>query len=282
MTGWWLLGLCLALASCAETDWRAHADRIAAPVGLQREQIQTQPFLLTAYSRISQPGTASLHVYIEGDGLAWFSRSEPSHDPTPHQALGLELAAADASPNVVYLARPCQFTPMNLNPDCGIRWWTSLRYAPTVISAMNQAIDQLVRRAPGQPLELIGYSGGGALAILLAAQRHDVASIRTVAGNLDTEYVNQIHDVSAMPDSANPAAVARQTAQIAQLHFSGASDSVVPPAVATRFATAAGGTCIHTEVVNGLSHSGDWAARWPALLAQTPRCGPLNPQRPAP
>ncbi|WMD21633.1 alpha/beta hydrolase [Achromobacter seleniivolatilans] len=260
----------LLLAGCA-MDRVRNADELAAPSGLHREHIATGTFVLTAYTRIPR-ADRPLRVYIEGDGLAWITRTQPSADPTPRNAVGLTLAAQDASDNVAYLARPCQFTPMSLNPQCTPVWWTGKRFGIEIVNAMNAAIDRLAARAPGQRVELIGYSGGGALAVLLAARRHDVASIRTVAGNLDTEFVNQLHEVSAMPESLNPINEADRVAAIPQLHISGANDKIVPPSVAARFASATGPRCVRTRTLNGLDHGGNWAAQWPALLSEAPVC----------
>ena len=259
------------LSGCTVLDRDAHADALAAPSQLHREQVKTDQFVLTAFTRITR-ADQPLTVYIEGDGLAWISRTEPSADPTPRRATGLVLAAADPAPNVVYLARPCQFTPMALNPHCGAPDWTSKRFAPDVVASMSEAVSHFAAKAPGQAIHLVGYSGGGAVAVLVAAQRTDIASIRTVAGNLDTEFVNRLHGVSAMPESMNPIDMASRVATIPQRHFSGADDTVVPPDVAQRFARAAGGRCAQTNTVPGVAHDTGWAEQWPALLALTPTC----------
>lgn len=263
--------LSLVLPGCAALDPDAHADALAEPAHLHRETLDAGPFVLTAFTRITQPGKP-LRVYIEGDGVAWRSRTEPSLDPTPHQATALALAARDPSPNVVYLARPCQFTPMAMNPRCGIPYWTGKRFAPEVIESMNDAVSHFAGLTPGQPVELIGYSGGGAVAMLIAAHRTDVVSLRTVAGNLDDEFVNRLHHVSPMPDSENPIDVAEKVSAIAQIHFSGADDTVVPPSVALRFVKAAGARCARTQTVPSMSHDSDWSLQWPALLSVEPGC----------
>ena len=118
--------LALVLAGCADPN--LHADAMAQTAHLRRAQVTTDSFVLTSFYRITRPDLP-LTVYIEGDGLAWRSRTEPSADPTPHQALGLALAAADPAANVVYLARPCQFTPMAANPRCDKAYWTNKRFA---------------------------------------------------------------------------------------------------------------------------------------------------------
>jgi hypothetical protein len=264
--------LCAALpAACMTIDANDHAQRVAHSAGLSGELIHTASFEVMSFSRVREPN-APVHIYIEGDGRAWASRSTPALDPTPRQALGLQLAARDPAANVVYLARPCQFTAGD--PLCDVAYWTGKRYAPEVVAAMDSALGQFAARAPGQPLHLIGYSGGGALAILVAAHRGDVASIRTVAGNLDLEEVTRLNGVSPMPQSLDPIHEARNVAHIAQIHFSGGDDRVVPPSIARRFATAAGGSCVRTEVVPGMGHEGAWAAVWPELLLERVDCQP--------
>lgn len=264
-----LLGLQLLLSGCADPN--VHADGMAQTVGLRRAQLVTDSFVLTTFHRIARPDLP-LTIYIEGDGLAWRSRNQPSDNPTPHQALGLALAVADPAPNVVYLARPCQFTPMALNPRCDASYWTSKRYATEVVLAINQAVTQYAMQVPGQRLHLVGYSGGAALAVMVAAQRSDVASLRTVAGNLDTVEVNRLHAVSPMPESHNAIDFARQVAGIPQIHFSGADDTVVPALIAQRFIAASASTCAQARIIPGMTHDGDWARLWPSLLALAPVC----------
>jgi pimeloyl-ACP methyl ester carboxylesterase len=223
--------------------------------------------------RIADPAQP-LDVYFEGDGYAWIGPDQPALDPTPREALGLALTAADPAANVVYLARPCQFTPMAMNPRCGVPYWTGSRYAPEVVASANQAVSGYAARAPGQGVNLIGYSGGGALAVLVAAARPDSISIRTVAGNLDHAYVNRLHDVSPMPESLNPIDFAARVAAIPQVHFSGADDTVVPAEVARRFAAAAGGRCAQVRIEPDMAHDGPWNRLWPTLLRDVPVCKP--------
>ncbi|HTK00259.1 MAG TPA: alpha/beta hydrolase [Bordetella sp.] len=261
------------LAGCASIDRNEHADAMARAAGLTRELVHTDAFVLTAYARIGDPAQP-LDIYFEGDGYAWISPDQPALDPTPYVALGLALAAADPAPNVVYLARPCQFTPIAMNPRCGVPYWTGRRYAPEVVASTNQAVSVFASRAPEQGVNLIGYSGGGALAVLVAAARSDTLSIRTIAGNLDHAYVNHLHDVSPMPDSLNPIDSATRVAAIPQIHFSGADDTVVPAQVARRFAAAAGSRCSQVRIEPDMAHDGLWNRLWPTLLRDVPVCGP--------
>jgi pimeloyl-ACP methyl ester carboxylesterase len=254
---------------CRSLEPNDNALRIAGSASLLRERLEAGPFVLTSFVRLRDP-RRPIDIYIEGDGHAWRSRSEPALDPTPREAMGLKLAVQDPAANVVYLARPCQFTA----PDshCDVAYWTGKRYSLEVISAMDQAVSHYAALSPGSALHLIGYSGGGTLAILIAARRSDVASIRTVAGNLDVDAVMRLHSVSPMPLSVNPIDEARQVASVPQIHFSGGADRVVPPSIAERFARAAGGTCVQTRIIAGMGHEGPWDERWAALLTQPPHC----------
>ena len=260
------------LAGCAALDRDAAADAIARPGGLERTEMSAGDFVLTAYARVTRP-SAAVTVYIEGDGLAWLSRTEPSRDPTPKEAMGLSLAALDPSPNVVYLARPCQYTPPDRNPACSAEYWTGRRFAPEVVASVGLALDRVAAMVPGQKLNLVGYSGGGAVAVLAAARRTDVASIRTVAGNLDHDEVNRLNGVSPLSGSLNAIDDARKVKDIPQIHWSGGRDATVPPSVARRYAAVADSPCVRTETVAGVSHDSGWRENWTRLLREVPDCG---------
>ncbi|TFY89158.1 alpha/beta hydrolase [Pseudomonas kairouanensis] len=267
--------LSLWLGGCAvvpeQGELNRHAQSLAQAGGLVRAQVQTEGFVLTSFYRITRLDQP-LTVYIEGDGFAWRTRSQPSLNPTPIKALGLALAAKDPAANVVYLARPCQFTPMAANPGCDMSDWTSKRFAEAVVMAMNQAVGQYAARVPGQPLNLVGYSGGGTIAALLAARRTDVASLRTVAGNLDVAEVNRLHRVTPMPGSLNPIDLAPRLSHLPQIHYVGSEDTVVPASIAQGFARAVGGRCTQVRLVPGMGHDSDWAQRWPELLREPATC----------
>ncbi|MBP2168409.1 pimeloyl-ACP methyl ester carboxylesterase [Erwinia toletana] len=262
--------LLLSLLTGCASDPAIYADQMVRPAGLQRETVQAPPFVLAAWVRITR-ADQPLHIYIEGDGRAWRNRYQPADDPTPHKAIGLSLAVADNAPNVLYLARPCQFIPMSQNPRCRTDYWTGKRFAPEVIASINEAISHYTIRTPAQPIVLTGYSGGAAVAALVAARRQDVALLRTVAGNLDHIAVNRLHQVSPMPDSLNPADEVARIAAIPQRHFSGADDRVVPPSIGHDFAAAVG-KCASWQVIADMGHEGDWARVWPQLLQQPVYC----------
>jgi len=216
---WVLPILCIVevlLAGCA--DRRDTADRLADSAGLRSQELMTSTFRIRAYTRVLAP-EAPLIIYIEGDGLAWVSRSEPSMDPTPRSPVGLLLASLDPSPNVIYLARPCQY--VRNDPACRQAYWTDRRFSEEVVQSMNEAANALTAGRSGGGVHLVGYSGGAAIAVLIASRRRDVISLRTVAGNLDPEAVSRLHGVSQLAGSLNPKDVASTLAGLPQRHFVG-------------------------------------------------------------
>ena len=251
-------------------DPRVTADAIALKSGFVKESIPTQRFTLAAYTHWATPGQP-LTIYIEGDGRAWLSRNHLSDDPTPVHPLVLSLAALDPSPNVAYLARPCQYTEEG---PCDPSYWSNKRFSEEVIASMNQAVDRLKLEAQAAKVHLIGYSGGGAVAVLLTARRTDVISLRTIAGNLDHEAVNRAHGVSSLDGSLNPIDYAAKVSRIPQEHLIGTKDKVIPLSVTQAFVKKANNaSCVKITEVPDATHSSGWGAVWPRIARQPLVCG---------
>ena len=115
----------------------------------------------------------------------------------------MKLAVIDSSPNVLYIARPCQYVPREENPNCQTDYWTFKRYAPEVLESINEVIEMYIKNNQLRGVRLVEYSGGGTLAAILAATRNDVIDLRTVAGNLDIDYFAQLHKASPLTGSLN-------------------------------------------------------------------------------
>ena len=255
-----LLALCLA--GCARGF---PAAEFAGANHFSEQVLRGETFDLQWFAR----GQGSLlRVYIEGDGRAWLTRSRPSSDPTPDEAVAFRLAAADSAPAVAYLPRPCQFAGEG-SRNCLIPFWTSARFSEPVIRDLSLLLDAARALAGADRLELVGYSGGGAVAVLLAARRSDVARLITVAGNLDHAAWTALHHVSPLRDSLNPKDVAPQVQHIPQVHLVGANDAIMPRAVAESFVRAMTDPSQTSIVaVAGADHESGWAAALAAVLSQ--------------
>ncbi len=216
--------------------------------GFKERILLVEGFRLFALVREEENG-APWSVFIEGDGQAWASRTRPSADPTPKNPVALRLALRDAAPNRLYLARPCQYEK---SEKCEVKYWTSHRFSPEIVRAMSAAIDRITRAAPKH---LIGYSGGGAIAALLASERGDVASLTTYAGNLDSAAFSDFHQVSPLTGSMNPKDQAASLKAVPQRHYVGSEDSIVPVSLVEGFIAAQGkGACAELVVIEGADH----------------------------
>jgi len=244
------------------------ADLIAYDARLKKTEVKTDPFVLTAYSRIDKKGEP-VHIYIEGDGYAWITPTRISSDPTPRQSLALELATKDPAPNVIYLARPCQYTPEECDSACGPYYWTNGRFSEPVVKSVDQAVAYFVKEAGAPGVHFTGYSGGAAVAVLVAARRNDVLSLTTVAGNLDPEAVNKAHDASSLEGSLNPMDFAENVKNIPMRHFIGTLDNTVPSSIARSFAERCGDSSARSITeINRATHSDGWEEHWPELLRE--------------
>ncbi len=182
--------------------------------------------------------------------------------------MALSLAMQDPSPAVVYLGRPCQYVRGLAREGCGDnRWWTSHRFAPEVMRSTHAALDTLKHRFHASRLELVGYSGGGTVAAVVAAQRQDVQRLVTVAGNLDPAAWTRINRLSPMAALQNPADMASQLAHVSQWHVAGKADTVIPPAIGQSYQQRFVSTPVPTvKVLDGFDHQCCWVQAWPALL----------------
>lgn len=265
------ISLLLVLNACAVVpDASVRREQIitaAAAVGWQQQIIPSGDFDLASFVPASIAAQQRLVIYLEGDGLAWINSSRPSSDPTPITALALQLAQKHPSPNAVYLARPCQYVTVQYRQNCRQSVWTSAQFSESVIQATSNAIDILKQRYQSKMLVLVGYSGGGVVAALVAARRDDVVRLVTVASNLDHRYWTTLHQITPLSGSLNPTDFYQQLASIPQLHLAGAKDKVVPPAVIEKFVNGFKQKQLVTiKIMRGFDHQCCWLDDWLMLL----------------
>lgn len=265
-----VLIVALLLSACATipdpSERRALADGLAAGTGWQANRLEAAPFTLMAYTPSHIAPAKRLTVYIEGDGFAWVTGSLPSPDPTPRDPLALRLALVHRNGNAAYLARPCQYVDAERN-GCSQRYWTEERFAPEVITSAGLAIDKLKARFGATRLVLVGYSGGGGVAALLAARRDDVERLVTVAGNLDHSAWTGFHRVRPLLGSLNAADFSDKLASLPQVHFLGGRDRVIPPDLARQWPRGiSGGGGRNLEVIPDFDHACCWGKEWLRLL----------------
>lgn len=230
----------------------AGCSNIVIPDTFRYEEIDAGMFKLASWQKISNKNGA-IKIYIEGDGASFDAYGLPTKDPTPKGEIFRELAFGDYSPNVIYLARPCQFIMSDM---CSVRHWTTARYSYEVIDATYKAIKQIAGK---RDIILVGFSGGAQVAGLVAVLKKDlnVKNIVTMAGNLDHLEWTQYHRLQGLNESLNLADYKDEYLRISQEHYVGSNDGVIPPSLTYSFFE---NKKINIEVVKGASHSKGWEA----------------------
>jgi len=216
----------LCIAGCA--DSRVKAESEAVNVGFLNRNIKTESFNIFASTKINGEANDKIIFYIEGDGHAWKRKNKLSDDPTPKNPVSLNLALNDSDSNVVYLARPCQYLEKAQLENCNSRYWSSHRYSEEVVIAMDQAITEIKSFSSAKNIDLVGYSGGGVVAMLVAAKRDDVQRVITLASNIDHETWSEWHGISKLSGSLSPMGFLKDLKTVKQLHIWGGKDKIVP------------------------------------------------------
>jgi hypothetical protein len=203
---------------------------------------------------------SDLHLYLEGDGLAWASRNRPSADPTPLHPLVARLYRSDVSKCKVYLARPCQYIN---DSACSVSDWTSDRYSSRVIQSYDEVLNQLKQQYGNSSFTLIGYSGGATVAALLAAHRDDIKQLVTVAGNLDIDAWTKYHKITPLYGSLNPINSVSALRQIPQEHLIGGRDKIVPRSVfESYYKRLTPSSYIRYKIYPSNTHTSGWESAW--------------------
>jgi hypothetical protein len=217
--------------------------------------------------------TKPTNVYLEGDGFAFENVNKISKNPTPIDPVAMTMATEDKTGNnVIYIARPCQYT---FDSRCDNKYWSTARFSKEVIISIDFSISYLLEKNGilNEKINLIGYSGGGAVATIIGSIRKDVASIRTVAGNLDHNMVNNFHKVTPLYESLNPAFIADKISNIPQIHFTSQKDDIVPSFIAGAFAKDVGNNaCVRVFELEKPTHYSGWSENWNKLVMLEPTC----------
>lgn len=200
-----------------------------------------------------------LFIYVEGDGTPWIRERRVSIDPTPMNPvmLRLMLPAAHAA---IYLGRPCYFG-LATSGSCHSRWWTFERYGSRVIDSMCAAVNTLA--ASARSVSLVGYSGGGAIVVRMSACTRKLASITTIAGNLDPAAWTAHHNYTPLID--DPRAATLPPSDVPATHWQCRADTEVPPQITDAWfenrATAV------RRIVTACTHATGWEQVLPELTA---------------
>lgn len=247
----------------------------------ERQVVRAESFDSVFFAR-TQPDPQRITVLIEGDGYAWKTRHVPSEDPTPRMLSPVAEYAlrAPESENIVYLARPCQLTHANEWRNCTSAVWTRERFDENALAHFKTVFEELRGRYPKAQFSVLGYSGGGVMASMLAASMpHEVCFLGTVATPIDTAAWTGFHRITPLNTAYSGELLRQNLQELPQMHLVGSRDLVVPKRVVEPFWKQMDSKHLIFEVVSGATHTKGWSGAMDRLLVQSKAsCGEGSPE----
>lgn len=246
------------LASCVlRPEWQ----RLAIDGGLEKAWIDTGKF---EHLRLSNNVRGSpLRIYVDGDGTPWIRDNRVSIDPTPTNPVLLRLMH-EADHPAVYLGRPCYFGTAT-DGRCEERWWTFDRYGEAVIESMCDAANEIAREFNAESVQLIGFSGGGAIVIRMSECTDLLVALTTIAGNLDPAAWSRHHGYSPLND--NTVTNAAPPNAVIHSHWQCSNDENIPPAITDDFFRSR--PVAKRYIVEDCTHSSGWQEYWSRIIGGT-------------
>jgi hypothetical protein len=257
-----LLGAGLLALLCGCATPAQHADALAADGGLSRTVLQGTRFHHVAYLRLG--GGEPLFLFIDGDGTPWTDGGRRvAEDPTPRQPLALELALDTRYGSVLYLGRPC-YLGLAASAECHPSDWTVGRYSREVVESLAAAINGFALGHGFREVILVGHSGGGALAVLVAPHVAGLRAVIAIAPNLDIKAWTAYHGYMPLSDSLDPTDSPPLAPDVTEIVLAGSVDRNVPPALLESYF--AGHPTAQLWTLTGFDHRCCWREAWPSLL----------------
>ena len=232
-----LLLTCSALASCSTNPTLPAVDVCER---FRCSWVQGGEFTHRVAIKSATGSRTTLRVFIENDGTPWLAPNQIALSPQVHRPVAARWFAEDEGPAIL-LGRPCYHSPPAAQrAECAPEVWTSGRYSSRAIKSMAIALESALGAtalSPNQTIKhLIGHSGGGTIAWLLAAYAPaNVAWVSTVGANLDVAAWALSRGFTPLPDSLNPAIEPPLSSCVAQQHVRMSDDAIVPPITTERF-----------------------------------------------
>lgn len=227
-----LLSLIL-LTACATPSERFA--KVANDLGFFGFSLNSDSFDHQFYANtriIEQSKESVLHVYLDGDGTPWEQHHWISDDPTSRNPMILKLMQEDNAASIL-LGRPC-YHRVHKAPNCHNKYWTSHRYSREVVSSMASVLKLWLQNHSYKRIVLIGFSGGGTLAMLISTYLDSVDTVVTLASNLDVKAWSEFYGYGPLTNSLDPGAMSFNS-RLRQIHMAGLKDQIVPANIIKSF-----------------------------------------------
>ena len=234
---------------------------------LLREDITVNSLPLVIFRDAIASDSSEIHFYIDGDGSPWIHGNRIANDPTSRSQIILDLMAEDEADKIL-IGRPCYYMSPRVRPEiCQQKWWTSHRYSPDIVTAMVRVIEKQIQRFEPRKVRLIGYSGGGTLAMLIGKELDEkISQVITIAANLDVDRWTELHGFSPLATSFNIENFPRLSERIKQTHFVGSEDLNVPADITQSVVLRQSNAKVIR--IEGYSHECCWPNDWASRLRQ--------------
>jgi hypothetical protein len=201
----------------------------------------------------------NINIYIEGDGLSYIYGSV-SDNPTPINPVGLKLFLKDTNRCKIYLSRPYQFIN---NKKANKRLWSELRYSNLTVNFYINVLNEIKRKYNDKSFTLIGYSGGGTIAALIASKRNDIKKLILIASNLDLKKWYEIHYLKPSKYDLNPADFSKRLEKIKQIIIIGQNDKNVNYKVIKSYLSHfKNKKNIKVLIIQNMKHNDKWDEFW--------------------
>jgi len=247
----------IELSACAlRPDWQ----KLAIAGNLESRWLDTGRFRHLVLSNEKRGN--HLRIYVEGDGGPWIRENRVSVDPTPSNPVLLRLMHVATHP-AAYLGRPCYFGSAT-SRECDPRWWTFDRYGRVVVDSMCLAANRLTRQLGAQTVQLIGYSGGGAIVTGMSACTDHLDSFSTIAGNLDPKAWAGHHGYSPLNDLSPLRSPEFRQSEVKEAHWQCRDDLNIPPSITDDYFSAREHAIRH--IVDSCTHSSGWQRHWSHII----------------
>ena len=257
---WVLLPILVACSPATRFDAAADAR------GLVREELSISKLPVVIYRDKEIRHSGKIHIYLDGDGKPWIGGKRVALDPTTRSKLILDMMAVDTADKIL-IGRPCYYIKASERPAaCTDTLWTSHRYSNIVVSAVRNVITLQLEKYQPEEVILIGYSGGGTLAALIASQLAQVDTLVTVAANLNVDAWSELHGYTPLARSLNEKNFPKIPDKVKQYHFVGMQDSNVPPSITRSVASLQRNVRVIEQA--GYTHECCWPENWASTLGE--------------
>lgn len=255
-----LIMVCIATIMACSKPAYLKVDLQAEEAGFSRKTVQGEGFRHVIYASINATGNDTVHIYVDGDGVNWQWNRLVKADPTPERSIMLDLMKIDRN-DALYVGRPC-YLGLELDDSCNADHWTYERFSQDIVDSMASVIRAEASRYA--QVVLIGHSGGGALALLLAEKIPTVTKVVTIAGIIDTDAWTTHHGYTRLVGSLNPATQPPLPERVKQLHLVGGLDNNIPASLVKPWVANQPGARLWE--LPGNSHVCCWNNNWPQVL----------------